>query len=424
MLIDMKQLNTDPDEKLYDKYMSTSFPTIDSIELNFKQGGEYTFTQDDDGNSHAEVPLGAGLRIDYMPSTAKAKYTNADEKEVKVYWVSAKHSFDKTLEQEQALIPTIEYGNYIPQGAFIPTIFLTPKDIRTAKSYEFWMRSAYKDTYQSIKVFSDEMLETLESEMAAHYISSARAMFADCASLKELPPGMDFSKATNISSLFFDCHSLREFPDNYLSFPAATNAESAFRGLTIQNIDFDKVNLPSATQISYLFENTWFINCSGTLSLPAVTDANFGDLFKISGGSPNDSISRELPLVEMQKATDIAGLFEDSRCLKANGIIAPEATNCSALFSCNSKVKEIERLDLPKVQNYEEAFKNCSELTSLPTLDMTNVTNVTKMFAGCSKLPEARFKNVPESLVPSLTHDNLMESYVNKEMKIVIENTI
>lgn len=176
-------------------------------------------------------------------------------------------------------------------------------------------------------------------------LTSCGEAFKECISLVNIPNEIDLGSATSIYQLFYNCSSLKTFPTLILT--GVTDVNSAFygcnnvtdlRGKTLtlgtvsaqglfQNLTqllypYDEINLPNATNISYLF--------SGSTSM-----------------------------IQAPKQ-----------------INAPKATNCNNMFDSCRSVVEIPDYHFPSAVSCNSFVNNCSSLEKIGTIS-TDADHIT-----------------------------------------------
>jgi len=402
MLLDAKQL--DPKfERWYKEFMATKFPTVKSVEINIP-ASDLKYEKKDTG-VRVEVPMNSTMESIVLPATAHVKFVNAPEKDVSIYWNSIGR-FDGRNMEEQNFSLTLEYGNYVPDNVSIPMMTIQAKDMRLPKNYYRYMMNKFPSnkttvSYQAIETIPADVISELKKDSETTYVSDAHEMFYGCGKLKSLPSvGLDFTKATDVHDMFYGCRGIKTIPPEYLNLPSVTNAKNFMQDVILDEIDFNQLKLDSLEKADSLLYNAEWKKHTGKLMLKNVKSA-----YRIGGGFGSDSY----PVIELPKATSISGIFTDQplSCSVFDGIIAPNATNCSGMFANNYGITELKVLEVPNNKNLYHAFYNCFKLVSLPVIDLTNVTDVTDMLFKCKALTEVRFKNVPQSLADKLTRENL-----------------
>lgn len=189
-------------------------------------------------------------------------------------------------------------------------------------------------------------LRRIKSICKTGHIENFALMFADCESLREVPPGLDLGKAKSIVSMFVGCTSLHE-----ANLPHAPHVENA----------------------SYAFD------CCE-------------EIRKITG----------LSLPSLAHATD---MFADCLCLQdVSDLLAPAVTDASGMFYGCETLASVPERAIPPTADLRQIFQGCRSLERLPVFAKEAVaihgSRLASAFSGCHSLP-AEQKSVIKSHCPS-----------------------
>ena len=230
-------------------------------------------------------------------------------------------------------------------------------------------------------------------------------------------PNWDFSKATSIVNM---CNaSFIRVLDK--QFPEVLNATSAFSGSSLEEIQI--LDLPKATNTTGIFEECRaLVKVVEVKPLDAATDS-------VSNMFLNCTALQEFPSISMPalSSTAIVGpsqVFAGLSVATRMGVInLGNASRAPSLFANMGTVREIEDVICSNsLTNAATVFQNCQSLRVIPAgLDLSGATTVTNLFTGCRSVE--RILCVPPKVSFSVAQtimgkDGLEELFTNLDTVI------
>ena len=85
-------------------------------------------------------------------------------------------------------------------------------------------------------------------------------------------------------------------------------------------------------------------------------------------------------------------------------IILSQSKDITELFANCGMLKEIRKIETPRVEHFDMAFQGCLNLTSIGSIDMSHATSCTNIFEGCTKLMYVGIDNLNASISFVGTH--------------------
>lgn len=201
-------------------------------------------------------------------------------------------------------------------------------------------------------------------------LKSLDNLFNGCINLNNIPEDIFYnsSNVTSGNSIFNNCSSLTTIPNNlFVNNTQLTSLSSAFYGCSnITKIPSTLLNSNSnLTAIDNLF-----CGCSNLTQIPYGLFLGNINLQNISGTFSSCTNLTTMP----------SYLF--SPCINVNNI-STLLNGCTNLVSIENNCFYN---SLFQTTNFDNVFKGDSKLNNLELIDMSNATSVTEMFNGCSSL--------------------------------------
>ncbi len=183
------------------------------------------------------------------------------------------------------------------------------------------------------------------------HANSGKGFFKNCVNLVSYP-WYDTTNMQDMSEFNKDCTSLIRIPG--LMFNSCTNIQSFAEHTAIQRLE--SIYAP----VAYNADNL-AMNCS---NLQVV------DTVKLSLATSTKAM--------FKNCTSLEKIFDD--------IIIPQSKDITELFSNCGALKQVRKIDTPRVEIFDMAFKDCINLTSIGSIDMSHATSCTDIFTNCVKL--------------------------------------
>lgn len=157
-----------------------------------------------------------------------------------------------------------------------------------------------------------------------------------------------------------------------------------------------EINLPAATNVSYMLTNCANLVNIDALYLPLATTLT-GLLWDCRG-------IRSVPFFDTPSAQDMSYLFYECYNLTDVPVLNTKTvTNMSYMFSYCAALESAPLIDTSNVTNMASMFELCYALERVPLINTSKVTNMGSMFYGCQRLTQ-----VPLLDTSSVTDMNYM----------------
>ncbi len=241
-------------------------------------------------------------------------------------------------------------------------------------------------------------------------VRSFEMIFALCNELEEI----DFTQADthsveNMYMAFWQCHNISSIKG--LDTSNVTNMSMMFYQSEISSIDLSWLNMQSATDISFMFQDCKKLESVNLSNLGGNNLININYIFTQCNKLKNINMSG----FNFGKATSMSVLFSGDACglreleyVSLNNARALYVTNMSNMFLGSELLKTVDFFDFDsgEVTDMSYMFMRCESLVSIPgfitfenlsgnsfitSFLTTKVTNMSGMFYGCESLLDIDF---------------------------------
>ena len=280
---------------------------------------------------------------------------------------------------------------------------------------------------------------------------NGEGLFADCASLVEIPSDIDFDalgQGTYSSSssgaadrMFENCRSLSKIPST-MSF-ANANGVANHLFYSCEKLESIKLNIPKITFLDYAF--------SGCKSLEHVEIINAGELLQLNYTFRSCKNLQSFSITNAPKLWHYEGIFQYCTSLTEtpnlpdhnNGTYKYAFSGCTNLTTCtldltnaidtNSMFQSCNKLttfspgmNLSKVKDMQYMFYGCRSLVTLPELDCDSCVNVQGILDSCDNLTNiGGFKNLGKAyLTTTSANTSAYRIYLGSELRNLTKQSI